>query len=119
MSRLTRIITTSDAAERNLSLDETVSNLSLSELIEECSALDEFRRKSDNLYDRVRALFFLYAIHRFHIPRLVASDAATTNHSSRIPFKGFEHLLQRRFEEALESFLFTQKRAGPNDAISS
>ena len=24
---------------------------------------------SDNLYERVRALFFLYAIHRFHLPR--------------------------------------------------
>ncbi len=32
-------------------------------------ALDRFRRTSDNLYERVRALFFLYAIHRFHIPR--------------------------------------------------
>ena len=31
--------------------------------------LDAFRRTSDNLYERVRALFFLYAIHRFHLPR--------------------------------------------------
>src|SRR6478672_7767983 len=108
MSRLTRIITASEAAERNLSLDEAVSNLSLSELIEECSALDEFRRKSENLYERVRALFFLCAIHRFHIPTLVASHSRITNQVSRIPFKGFEHLLQRRFEEALESFLSAQ-----------
>ena len=36
-----------------------------------------------------------------------------------IPFKGFEHLLQRRFEEALEQFLNVQKQAGPSDAISS
>ena len=33
-----------------------------------CAELDAFRRRSDNLYERVRALFFLYAIHRFHLP---------------------------------------------------
>ena len=36
-----------------------------------------------------------------------------------IPFKGFEHLLHRRFEEALDQFLAAQKSGGPSDAISS
>jgi hypothetical protein len=36
-----------------------------------------------------------------------------------IPFKGAEHLLQRRFEEALQQFLAVQKTSGPSDAISS
>jgi hypothetical protein len=52
-------------------------------------ALERFRRGCDNLYERVRALFFLYAIHRFHIPDLLGTDAAITP----IPFAGFENLL--------------------------
>ena len=36
-----------------------------------------------------------------------------------IPFKGFEHLLHRRFEEALDQFLAAQKNGGPSDALSS
>ena len=34
-------------------------NASLRELLTECAALDAFRRHSDNLYERVRALLFL------------------------------------------------------------
>src|SRR5436853_136625 len=99
MSRLTRIITASDPSERNRSLDEAVSNLPLSELMAEAAALDQFRRESENLYERVRALFFLYAIHRFHVPaRSAPEDAKHTARAeaprTRIPFKGFEHLLQ-------------------------
>jgi hypothetical protein len=36
-----------------------------------------------------------------------------------VPFDGYVHLLQRRFEESLGVFLNAQKAAGPNDAISS
>ena len=74
----------------------------------------QFRRQSSNLYERVRALFFLYAIHRFHLPNKRGIELR-----GLIPFKGYEHLLQRRFEEAIEIFLEVQNSAGPNDAISS
>jgi hypothetical protein len=114
MSRLTEIITSPDPAVRNQSLDAHCTKLSMSELLAECSALDAFRRDSQNLYERVRALFFLYAIHRFH----VASKLTSTEHGL-IPFKGYEHLLQRRFEEAIETFLLQQSQLGPTDAISS
>ena len=40
----------------------------LAELLAECAELERFRRRSDNLYERVRACFFLYAIYRFHLP---------------------------------------------------
>jgi hypothetical protein len=59
-------------------------------------------------------LFFLYAIHRFHLPGKLRSGA-----EGMIPFKGYEHLLHRRFEEALNQFLSAQKSGGPSDAISS
>src|SRR6185295_2397556 len=69
--------------------------------------------------ERVRASFFLYAIHRFHLPARLESISRITHHASRIPFKGYEHLLQRRFEEAIDAFLAVQAREGPSDAISS
>ena len=53
MSRLTGVITASDLETRNRSLDALCQGATLEELIEECAALDGFRRSSDNLYERV------------------------------------------------------------------
>jgi len=113
VSRLLEIITSS-GDERNASLDSICQSANLSELLEECSALDEFHRNCDNLYQRVRALFFLYSIHRFHVPRLVASTS-----SAQIPFKGYQDLLERRFEEAISTFITAQKQLGSSGSISS
>ena len=68
MSELTRIITARDAGIRNRSLDAWCHGATLEDLLAECASLEELRHASDNLYERVRALFFLYAIHRFHLP---------------------------------------------------
>ncbi|HUR59984.1 MAG TPA: hypothetical protein VM029_19840, partial [Opitutaceae bacterium] len=113
-SRLVQIITAADPAVRNQSLDAICREASLEELLAECGALDAFRRESENLYERVRALFFLYAIHRFHVPRV-----PNLNRRGLIPFHGYEHLLQRRFEEAIDEFLALQQSEGPSDGISS
>ncbi|MGO8790609.1 MAG: UTP--glucose-1-phosphate uridylyltransferase, partial [Terriglobia bacterium] len=86
----------------------------LEELARECEALDHFRRSSDNLYERVRALFFLYAIHRFHI-----SSHPGAASRALIPFEGYHNLLKRRFEEALDIFLAAQAASGPSAALSS
>src|SRR5207344_1745241 len=61
MNELVRIITARDAEVRNRSLDAFARSLEAPALIEECDALDRFRRQSVNLYERVRAQFFLYA----------------------------------------------------------
>ena len=114
MSSLTEIITATDPALRNRSLDTVCCQAGLDELLAECQALDSFRRSSDNLYERVRALFFLYAIHRFHIPRQAGAAARAF-----IPFTGYTYLLKRRFEEAIDIFLSAQAAAGPSIAISS
>jgi UTP--glucose-1-phosphate uridylyltransferase len=114
MNSLTAIITASDPAERNRSLDAVCSQASLAELLAEAEALERFRRSSDNLYERVRALFFLYAVHRFHVPRRPGAAA-----HAFIPFTGCTHLLRRRFEEAIDTFLAAQTSAGPSAAISS
>src|SRR5438105_10349673 len=114
MQNLIGIITAPDPPTRNQSLDAFVSLMPLDQLLRECCELDAFRRRSQNLYERVRALFFLYAIHRFHLPLKLG-----LNQRGTVPFKGYEHLLQRRFEEAIDQFLAIQNHSGPSDAISS
>ena len=38
---------------------------------------------------------------------------------SLIPYEGYTHLLQRRFEEAVQVFLAVQAQDGPSESISS
>ncbi|MFM8952763.1 MAG: UTP--glucose-1-phosphate uridylyltransferase, partial [Planctomycetaceae bacterium] len=116
-SQLVDIITAADPAERNRSVDGVCRAAGVDDLLAEAAALEAFRHESTNLYERVRALFFLYAIHRFHMPRRLAESGGGA--AALIPHDGYEHLLARRFEEAIETFLDAQRTAGPSDAISS
>ena len=59
MSELVQIITGGDSQLRDSSLDAVCRELSYQELLDECRALDRLRRENENLYQRVRALFFL------------------------------------------------------------
>ena len=114
MSRLIEIITSADPLVRDSSLDSFARQASLAVLLTECAALDEFRLVNDNLYFRVRALFFLYAVHRFHIP-----EKSGVNSKGLIPYDGYLNLLNRRFEEAIKIFNGEQTKSGPSDGISS
>jgi galactokinase/mevalonate kinase-like predicted kinase len=115
MSSLVTIIESTDPAVRDQCLDSVCQDLDLPALLTECASLEKLRRTSTNLYERVRALFFLYSIHRFHIPTRLDS----ASEQSGIPFHGYEHLLNRRFEEGINSFLEVQKTAGASDGLSS
>ena len=112
--KLVQIITSPDPAVRNQSLDAFCQAAALPELLAECAELEAFRRRSENLYERVRALLFLYAIHRFHLPLKPGIGTRTL-----IPFHGYTHLLERRFEEAIAAFIKVQNLDGPSDPISS
>ncbi len=114
MNELIKIILSDDDQLRDRSLDSVCREATTDELLQHAEALDQFRRDEDNLYHRVRALFFLSAIYRYHLP-----GSLPAAHSGLIPFAGYEHLLSRRFTEAIESFLETQRRDGPSDAIAS
>ena len=114
MSTLTDLISSPDPAIRNQSLDSFACSAALDALLAEEDALEQFRAASDNLYHRVRALFFLSAIHRYRLP--FRTEVAP---HGPIPFDGHEHLLHRRFEEAIRSFRAAQSAAGPNQSISS
>ena len=112
-SQLIEIILCDDPAVRDRSLDAWCRNASIEAMLGECAELDAFRRTCTNLYQRVRALFFLYAIHRFHLPRRLGDSRGL------IPFEGYAHLLSRRFEEAIDLFLAQQTTSGPSDATCS
>src|SRR5262249_22879875 len=90
-------------------------------LLAECADLDAFRRRSTNLYERVRALLFLYAIHRFHLPACptLGLPGSGPARSGRVPFAGHERLLLRRFVEAIDLFLAEQQARDPSDTLSS
>jgi hypothetical protein len=114
MSRLVPVILAEREEIRNQPLDALCAGLPAGQLLEECDELESFRHRSENLYERVRALFFLYAIHRFHLPFREGVRA-----EGRIPFRGYLHLLERRFEEAIREFLAAQQSQGPSAALSS
>jgi len=115
VSELWTIITATDPDVRNRSLDSLCSNASTAELIAEAAELETLRHTGENLYDRVRALFFLYAIHRFHLPL----RRETGSSKSLIPYAGVKRLLNRRYEEAISIFLAAQSPHGLSDGVSS
>ena len=112
--KLLSIILSEDPALRDLPLEGVCQTVSPEQLLAECADLDSFRRTSGNLYQRVRALFFLYAIHRFLLPSKL--DSST---KSFVPFEGYNHLLARRFDEAIDVFLGSLAEHGANDGICS
>ena len=113
-NRLVKVIVSEGDAVRNCSLDEMCVGIELGPLLEDTNQLDQFWRSTENLYHRVRSLFFLSAIHRYHLPPLL--EGAPLGH---IPFGSYQHLLGRRFVEAIDSLLDLQTNAGPSDAVSS
>ena len=113
-SQLINIITATDPALKNKSIDDFCRIATIDELLSEAKSLDLFRKSEPNLYHRVRALFFLYAIHRFYIP--LQNSIGT---EGVIPYEAFEHMLKRRFEEAIELLQQVQDKLGANEGLSS
>ena len=111
---LVEIIAAEDPAVRDTALDHWCEGRSLEELLAACRELDAYRRRETNLYRRVRALFFIAAIQRYHLPPQPGLTRA-----GRVPHDGFRHLLERRFEEAISVFLRAQDQTGPSETLAS
>jgi hypothetical protein len=111
---LTDIIRATDSEVRDRPLAAAVAKLSYRDLLAECDALDDFCRRSPSLYDRVRALFFLHAINRFHLPARPELPAA-----GKIPYVAVQRLLDRRFDEAVRALRGAEATQGPNDPLCS
>ncbi|MDB6053803.1 MAG: ugp [Verrucomicrobiales bacterium] len=112
--KLVSIITSGDPVTRNTALESVCEPATPEELLAECASLENFRKESNNLYEKVRALFFLHAIHRFHLPKKIGFAQ-----KGLIPFHAYEKLMQRRFEESVEDLLQVQEQQGASDSISS
>jgi len=76
--------------------------------------LELFRRSADNLYERVRASLFLYALHRF-----VFAESGAFNPTGHVPFDAHAAMLDRRFEEAIQQLNAAEEAMEPNDALGS
>jgi hypothetical protein len=111
---LIRIITSGDERERNTPLEQATTGLGAPELLAACAGLEGFRHRTANLYERVRALFFLASIHRYSLPGLASIPA-----SGIIPFAAYSKLLERRFEESISILLDSEVQVGPSEALSS
>src|SRR5919204_6999716 len=107
---LSDLIRSADPAVRNRPLAAACRELSYSALLAERDELDRFRRDTPNLYDRVRALFFLYAINRFHLP-----ERPELPRDGHIPYPGVDRLLGRRFDEAIRVFQSARAARGASD----
>jgi hypothetical protein len=78
-----------------------------------CAQLEDFRRSTPNFYHGVRAVFFLAAIHRYHLPTLLPAAGGL------VPHAGHSLALARRFEEALAVYHEQRRAQGPSDALCS
>ena len=108
------LITSPEAATRDRALDVWCAGRDLPALLAAAEELDGYRRREDNLYRRVRALLFLSALHRYHLPAQPG-----LNRLGRVPPDGFRHLLERRFEEAITTFRRAQEVHGPSETLCS
>ena len=113
-ARVTDLIASADAAIRDQAIDSWSQGRTVAQLLADCVELDAFRRRETNLYQRVRALFFITAIHRYHLPARPELPRL-----GRVPYEGFRHLLERRFEEAIAVFAAAQTTHGPSETLSS
>jgi galactokinase/mevalonate kinase-like predicted kinase len=111
---LVETITHPDPSVRDRSIRELVAPANLAEKLGACEELERFRRVRGNLYERVRASLFLHALYRYEI-----QDSPEIRGSGLIPFAGFRDLMERRYEQAIASFLESMRNEGPNGAICS
>ena len=114
MNPFIEIILSDQPDIRDRSLLDYCHSLDETQLLKACEELETFWKTTDNLYYRVRALFFLYAIHRFVLPE---RNGATL--FGPIPYGAYQHLLSRRFKEAISTFIQADSNPRMNDTIGS
>ncbi len=107
-------ITSLDDSTRHRTLESLCEGLDSKALLQAASDLDVFRRKTDNLYHRVRAHFFLAAIYRYYLPRTFSEERA-----GLLPYEAYQHILERRFPEAIDHLLLVQNTEGPTVSTAS
>ena len=107
-------IVSEDSGLRDRSIEDLIVGLDLKGLQQAAAGLEEFRLSTQNLYHKVRALFFLYAIYRFYLP-----NAKGCSPVEQIPFLAVTQLRERRFDEAIQCLLRHQAEKGSSAPIAS
>ena len=107
-------ITSADPVQRNRSFFDMSRDIPVAQLQKDLYELDTFRKSTASLYDKVRAILFLYAGFRFFL-----QENGSTPATGKIPYTGFDDLLSRRFEQAIDTFLKELERNGPNANLYS
>lgn len=107
-------ITSREPALRDRAFHELCAGMNAETLLRRAGELERFRKGADNLYERVRATLFLYAIHRFY-----TGDHPAFPATGPVPYDGFAALLDRRFEEAIACFLHAAGDSGPTGSLFS
>ncbi|RYY13791.1 MAG: hypothetical protein EOO36_15265, partial [Cytophagaceae bacterium] len=75
MNILIETITATDPAKRDRSFYELAKALSAKDLLKSLRELDDFRKATPSLYDKVRAILFLYAGFRFFLQEAPTTPA--------------------------------------------
>ncbi|HOH42909.1 MAG TPA: UTP--glucose-1-phosphate uridylyltransferase, partial [Candidatus Hydrogenedentes bacterium] len=114
MNAFIETITSRDEVLRNRPFRTLCAGRNSAELLAAARELEAFRQSSENLYERVRASLFLYALHRFYL-----SESADFPASGTLPPSGFYDLMERRFEEALACFWKEVNEQGATGALCS
>ena len=114
MNPFIETITSIDPEKRNRSFYEISGTFSANDLLKALLELEDFRKATPNLYDKVRAILFLYAGFRFFLIK-----SPETPSTGKIPYHGFEDLLARRFEHAIGVFLKDLQLKGPSATLYS
>jgi UDP-N-acetylglucosamine pyrophosphorylase len=99
MNPFIETITSQNTSLRDRSFQELCSGLQKNQTLTFLRELEDFRKETPNLYEKVRASIFLYAGFRF-----VLLDSSTINEPGKIPIEGFKNLLDRNFEKAISLF---------------
>ena len=99
MNPFIKTITSQETNIRNKSFQELCAGLTPPQILSYLQELEQFRKETSNLYEKVRASIFLYAGFRFRL-----LDSSTINAPGKIPIEGYENLLNRNFEKAISLF---------------
>ena len=111
---LVEIICSQDESLRDSSLEKFSLASPLEDLLTASDELELFRKESTNLYEKVRALMFQYAIFRYFAPLKLS-----TRTEGLVSHEGYQKLLNRRFEEAVTIFRSRLNAGERNDAVFS
>lgn len=107
-------ITSQEPHIRDRSFQELCDGQTRLQMIRSFKELEEFRKHTQNLYEKVRASIFLFTGYRFYLldPKVITSQG-------KIPVQGFKNLLNRNFEKAIRIFHSALDKDGPNENLLS